>query len=153
MALTAFLSRSPALLNRGPGDPAFLGHVPHSSIFSWIGGPEGPLGWVLVIFTASYLKLIWGSEPQLLIRESWVHPLLGAGSLYSNLSPTDLNFLSQGLYNNLTSIFLPASVTISHLIQPLDSQGYILIFLDRMHLLFTHVYFDSSAGVNMQQTQ
>ena len=33
MAITAFLSRSPGLLNRGPGDPASLGHVPHSSIF------------------------------------------------------------------------------------------------------------------------
>ena len=51
-------------------------------------------------------------------------------------SPTDLNFFLPGLYNNLTSTLLPASVTISHSIQPLDSQGHILIFLDRMHLLF-----------------
>ena len=29
-------------------------------------------------------------------------------------TPTDLNFLSPGLYNNLTSTLLPASVTISH---------------------------------------
>ena len=112
MTTTAFLSRSPRLLNRGPGGPASLGHGPHSSIFSptdSIGGPEGPLCWVLVLSTAS--------------------------------SPTDLNFLSPGLYNNLTSTFLPASVTISHSIQPLDSQGYILIFLDRMHLLFTQMHF------------
>ena len=34
MAITVFLSRSPGLLNRGPGEPAFLGHGPHSSIFS-----------------------------------------------------------------------------------------------------------------------
>ena len=34
LAITAFLSRSPGLLNRGPGDPAFLGHGSHSSIFS-----------------------------------------------------------------------------------------------------------------------
>ena len=34
MTITAFLSRSPGLLNRGPGDPASLVHVPHSSIFS-----------------------------------------------------------------------------------------------------------------------
>ena len=34
MAITAFLSRSPGLLNRGPGGPASLGHVPHFSIFS-----------------------------------------------------------------------------------------------------------------------
>ena len=31
---SAFLSRSPGLLNRGPGGPASLGHVPQSSIFS-----------------------------------------------------------------------------------------------------------------------
>ena len=89
MAITAFLSRSPRLLNRGAGGLASLGHVPHSSIFS----------------------------------------------------PTDLNFLSPGLYNNLTPTLLPASVTISHSVQPLDSQSYILIFLDRMHLLFTQVHF------------
>ena len=34
MAITAFLSRSPGLFNQGPGDPASLGHGPHSSIFS-----------------------------------------------------------------------------------------------------------------------
>ena len=66
MAITAFLSRSPGLLNRGPGGPASLGHGPHSSIFP----------------------------------------------------STDLNFLSPGLYNNLTFTLLPASVTISHSIQP-----------------------------------
>ena len=35
--ITAFLSRSPGLLNRGPGGPASLRHVPHSSIFSPTG--------------------------------------------------------------------------------------------------------------------
>ena len=89
IAITAFLSRSPGQLNREPGGPVSLGHVPHSGIFS----------------------------------------------------PTGLNFLSPWLYNNLTSTLLPVSVTISHSIQPLDSQGYILIFLDRMHLLFTQVHF------------
>ena len=34
LAITAFLSRSPGLLNRGPGGPASLGYVPQSSIFS-----------------------------------------------------------------------------------------------------------------------
>ena len=37
MAITAFFSRSPGLLNRGPGGPSSLGHVPHSSIFSPTG--------------------------------------------------------------------------------------------------------------------
>ena len=95
MAITAFLSRSPGLLNRKPEDPASLGHVPHSSIFS----------------------------------------------------PTYLKFLSLGLYNNLTPTLLPASVLISHSVQPLDSQGHILIFLD-----WCISYFDSLAGseVNIQ---
>ena len=89
MAITAFLFRSPGLLNQGPRGPASLGYVPHSNIFF----------------------------------------------------PTHLNFRSPGLYNNLTHTLLPASVTISHSIQPLYNQGHILIFLDRMHLLFTQVDF------------
>ena len=121
MAITAFLSRSPGLLNRGPGGSASLRLGPHSSISSPTAtaqsGTQGPL-------------------------------LLGAGSLYRILSLTNLNFLSLGSYNNLTPTLLPAIVTISHSIQPLDSQGYILIFLDRMYLLFTQCifYFDSLAG-------
>ena len=114
MAITAFLSSSPGLLNRGPGGSASLGHGPHSSIFS-------P--------TATAQSGAWGP------------PLLSAGSLYRILSPTDLNVLSPGLYNNLTSTLLPVNVTMSHSIQPLDSQRHILIFLDRMHLLFTQVHF------------
>ena len=120
MTITAFLSRSSGLLDRGQG--------------------AQPL-WDIFLILASSLQLIWGSELQLLNRGSWGFPLLGAGSLYSIFSPTDLNFLSPGLYNNLTSTLLPASITISHSLQPLDSQVYILIFLDRMHLLFTQVHF------------
>ena len=60
-AIKAFLSRTPGLLNRGPGGPAFMGHGSHSSIFSpndlntncAIGGPEGPLFCVLVLSKAS----------------------------------------------------------------------------------------------------
>ena len=91
MAITAFLSRFPGLLNRGPGGLASLGHGPHFSLFS----------------------------------------------------PTDLNFLSPGLYNDLTSTLLLASVTISHSIQPLDSQGRPRSpdIFNRMHLLFTQVHF------------
>ena len=94
MAITAFLSRSPVLLYRGPGGQASLGHGPHSSIFS-----------------------------------------------PSDLNSNWLNFLSPELYNNLTPTLLPASVTISRSIQPVHDQSYILIFLDRMHLLFTQVHF------------
>ena len=49
MAITAFLSRSPGLLNRGPGGPASLGHGPHSNIFS-------PTDWTSC--TPSYI-IIW----------------------------------------------------------------------------------------------
>ena len=52
--------------------------------------------------------------------------LLGHGSHSSIVFPTHLNFLSPGLYNNLTSVhFLRASHLYS--IQPVDSQGYPLI--------------------------
>ena len=118
VAITAFLSRSPGLLNWGA-----------QSL------------WDMFLIPASSLQLVWGFELQLLNRRSWGPPLLGASSLYSILSPTDLNFQSPGLYNNLTSTLLPASVTILHSIQPLDGQGYILIFLDRTHLLFAQVHF------------
>ena len=92
LAITAFLSGSPWLLNRGPGGPVSL---------------------------------------------------LRAGSHSSIFTPTDQNFLSAGLYNNLTSTLLPASVTISHSIKPLDSQGrsWSSDIFDWMHLLFTQVHF------------
>ena len=93
LAIITFLSRSPRLLNRGPGGPASL----------------------------------------------------SAGFLYRILSPTHLqtaDFLSSsGLYNDLTLTLLPSSATIA-LIQPVHDQSYnILIFFDRMHLLFTLVHF------------
>ena len=116
MAITAFLSCSPGLLNQGPGGPASLGHGSHSSIFPptdlnfncSISGPEGPLCWVMF------------SLPHLI----------------SNL----LNFLSTELYNCSTFTFFLWASQIA-LIQPVHSQGYILIFFDRMNLLFTQVHF------------
>ena len=110
-----------------------------------MGCSTGGLGWGqplwdMVLIPASSLQLIWTSAATAQ-SGAWRPPLLGAGSLYSILSPTNLNFLSLGLYNNLTPALLPANITISHSVQPLDSQGYILIFLDRMHLLFTQVHF------------
>ena len=65
LAITAFLSRSPGLLNWGPGGPASAGtwssfqHL----LSNWSElqllnrGPEGPLCWVLVLSTTSYLQL------------------------------------------------------------------------------------------------
>ena len=51
LAITTFLSHSPGLLNRGPGGPAFLGHVPQSSIFS-------PTGLISKLLGAGFLYRI-----------------------------------------------------------------------------------------------
>ena len=51
-----------------------------------------------------------------------------------------LNFLCTELYNSSTPTFFLWASQIT-LIQPVHGQGYILIFLDRMHLLFTQVHF------------
>ena len=84
MAKTAFLSRSTGLLNLEPGAQ----HL-----------------WDMVLIPASSL--------QLLNRESWGPPLLGAGSLYSILSPTNLNFLCTELYYCFTPIqFNPSTVIV-----------------------------------------
>ena len=109
VAITSFLSRSLGLLNRGPGDSVSLGHGPYSSIFS-------P--------TATAQSRAWGP------------PLLGAGSLYRILSPTDPNFLCIELYY----CFTPTQFNLSRVkVIPFDT-------FDRCIS-----YFDCSAGVNMQQ--
>ena len=67
-------------------------------------------------------------------------PLLGHGSHSSIFSPTDLNFLSPGLYNNLTPTYLlrasqfALNSTRQQSRPPPD-------ILERMHLLFTQMHF------------
>ena len=120
LAITAFLSCSPELLNWRPGDP---------------------LCWVLVFSTASYLQLVWSPTAQL---GAWGLTLLGAFFLSRILSPTGLVFKTNWLpvftelYNSSTSTFLWVSRIA--LIQPIHVQGY-NILIDRMHLLFTKVHF------------
>ena len=104
MATAAFLSRSPGLLNWGPGGPASLGQGSHSSIFSPTATAQSGV-----------------------LRT----PLLGAGSLYSILSPTDLELP----VHRVILLFY------AHSIQPVKSQGYPLNTFNRMHLLFTQVHF------------
>ena len=113
MATTAFLSRSPGLLKLGAGGPASLGHGPNSSIFSPTAQSGVPMA-----------------------------PLLGAGSLYRILSPTDSNFLCTELYY----CFTPTQFNLStvKVISLIPSTGC-TCYLHRC--IF---YFDSSAGVNMQ---
>ena len=107
----------------GVGDWTELQHIDlysysHNSVsfpLSCAAQPGAQPLWVLVFPTASYLQLVW--------------------------SPTTDLLSSPWLYNHFTSTLLPASVTIA-LIQPVHGQGInTLIFLDRMHLLFTQVNF------------
>ena len=115
MVITAFLSRSHGLLNRGPGGPVSLGHSPHSSIFSPTAQSGGP----------------------------WGHPLLGAGSLCSILSPTNSNFLCTELYYCFTPTqFNLSTVKVIPLIPWTGCSCYLHRWIS---------YFDISAGVNMQQ--
>ena len=80
------------LLNRGPGGPASLGHVPRSSIFSPTATAQSG---------------------------AWRPTLLGAGFPLPHLKSNWLNFLCTELYDNLTPTLLPASVTNrTHSIRP-----------------------------------
>ena len=113
LAIIAFLSRSPGLLN-----------------------------WGLVFSISSYLQLVW-SPTDLICNYSIgglrVHSArwwLSLPHLVSNW----LNFLYTELYNSSTSTFFLWTSQIG-LIQPVHDQGYVLIFLERMHLLFTQVHF------------
>ena len=124
--ITAFLSRSLGLLNRGPGVQRL---------------------WVLVFSTASYLQLVWspnsigGPEGTLLLGAGFLYhilspkcsirglgpTLLGAGFLYRILSPTGLvskltDFLSSPSYIIVQRPLL-VGVTIA-LIQLIHGQGY-----------------------------
>ena len=77
-------------------------------------------------------QLFWLSQPFFPVLlgcstgDLGAQPLLGHGSHSSIFPPTDLNFLSPGLYNNLSSTYFSRA---SHLysFQPVDSQGYPLI--------------------------
>ena len=99
-----------------PGSPASLGHGPHSSIFS----PTD------LNFDCSIGGLrapsagCWFSLPHLVS-----------------------NFLTSCLHPGYIFVRCPPSCGRhkSHSIQPVHGQGYILIFLDPMHLLFTQVHF------------
>ena len=123
MAITAFLSRSPGLLNQRPGGPASLGDGPHFSIFS-------PTDLRLWTPTATAQSGAWGS------------PLQGAGSLYSILSPTNSNFLLTELYY----CFTPTQFNLlTFKVIPLIPSTGCTCYLHRCIS-----YFNSSAGVTMQ---
>ena len=119
---SAFLSRSPRLLNRGPGaHPLWVLVFSTASYFLLVWSPSaqsgawGPLCWVLAFSTTPYLLLVWypnwlTSCLHQVIKSFNVHPLL-------------------------------VGVTILHSFNPSTVKVIILIFLNRMHLLFTLVHF------------
>ena len=126
MAITAFLSRSPGLLNRGPGDSASLGHVPHSSIFSPTGlNSNCSIG-------------------------AWGPPLLGAGFLYRILSPTDWTSCAPS-YTIAHVHLLLVGVTNRTQLNP-STVKVISWHSSTGCTCYSHryiSYFDSLAGVNM----
>ena len=102
MAITAFLSHFPELLNRGPGGPASLGRGPHSSIFSptdlrlWT--PTAQLGVLRAPFAGCWFSLQhlisnWSELPM-----HWVILLFYAHSVSSHNWPTEYaNFTVFGM--------------------------------------------------------
>ena len=107
---SAFLSRSPGLLNRGPGVSASLG-----------------AGFLYRILS----PLVWSPNSQ---SGAWGLPLLGAGFLYRILSPTGLvskltDFLSSPSF---IIVQRPPSSCGRHnfsLIQPVHSEGYNILII------------------------
>ena len=91
-------------------------------------------------------QLFWLSSPFFPIllgcstRGQWVQPLLGHDSHSSIFSPTDLNFLSPGLYNNLMPTYFLRASQFALNSTPWQSRSPPDIF-NRMHLLFTQVHF------------
>ena len=121
-------------------DPHSYGHNSVSFAFSRAAQPRA--WWPSLSGTCSsfqHLLSNW-SDLQLLNRgpegpHCWV--LIFSTASYFQLT----DFLSApGLYNCLTPTFFLWATQIA-LNQPVHGQGYILIFLDRMHLLFTLVHF------------
>ena len=89
-----------------------------------------------LISNSSDPRLIWSPNSQ---SGAWGLPLLDA-SFLPHLVSNWLNFLCTELYNSTTSTFFLWTWQIA-LIQPVHGQGYILILLEWMHLLFTQVNF------------
>ena len=91
-------------------------------------------------------QLFWLSQPFFPVLLSCstgglgAQPLPGHGSHSSIFSPTDLNFLSPGLYNNLASTYFLRASRFALNSTPRLSRSPPDIF-DRMHLLFTQMLF------------
>ena len=102
----------------GVGDQTELQHIdPHSHGHNSVSFPFS-----------------WAAQPG-----AWWPSLSGCWFSLPHLISNWVNFLCTELYNSSMPTFLWASQIA--LIQPVHGQGYNLIFLDQMHLLFTQVHF------------
>ena len=117
-------------------DPHSYGHNSVSFPFSWAAQPGA---WGPTLLDAGFLYRIFNSNCNCSIGGLRAH---SAGCWLSrpHLVSNSLNFLCTELYNSSTSTFFLRASQIA-LIQPVHGQGYILIFLDRIHMLFTQVHF------------
>ena len=119
LAITAFLSRSLGLLNRRPGGPASLGHVPQSSIFS----PTRLIpNWSDLQNCNCSIRGL--RAPSAGCWLSLSHLVPNGSGLQTNWLPVFTE-----LYNSSTSTFLWASQIA--LIQPIHSQGYNILIIPR----------------------
>ena len=82
------------------------------------------------VFSSTSFSFCWAAQSGILRAHS---PLLGAGSLYSILSPTNWTSCRTGLYHCLISTCFMWESHL-HRIQPVHSQGYPPDIFDRMHL-------------------
>ena len=120
-------------------DPHSIGHNCVSFPFSWAAQPgaSGPasLGAGFLYRILFLTRLI----PNWLIGGLRA-PSAGCRLSLPHLVSNWLNFLCTELYNSSTRTFF-LWVSQIPLIQPIHDQGYTLLFLDRIHLLFTQVHF------------
>ena len=127
----------------GVGDRTELQHIdPHSIGHNHV---SFPFSWTLWDMFSFQHLLSNSSDPQLVWSPNWLIGGLRASSAGCWLSLTHLvsnwlNFLCSVLYNSSTpTFFLWASQL--HSFNPSTVKVIILIFLNRMHLLFTRVHF------------
>ena len=120
MAITAFLSRSPGLLNRGPGGIASLGHGPHSGIFSpthLLSNCNCSIGSLRAPFAGS-----WFSLPHLIS-----------------------NWLETSCASSYIIVFTPTQIPVDSQGYPLDTFDRMHLLFTQVHFLFWHL-----GWVNMQ---
>ena len=140
-------------------DPHSIGHNHVSFPFSWAAQPEAyssiqhllsnssdpqlSIGGLRAPFACCWLSLL-----HLVTNWSGLHtlnrglraPFAGCWLSLPHLVTSWLNFLCTELYNSSTPTFFLWASQIA-LIQSIHGQGYTLLFLDWIHLLFTQVHF------------